>query len=185
VTRIGPPDPAGYSPEQARVADEITRLRRGAVSGPFAAWIRHPGVADHANRLGAGLRDCPALHLGLYRIAALTAARYWAADYAWHIHAGAALSEGMDAGALERLRRGEAPGFARPDEDIAWRLLDALLRTRTVPDDIWSEAHACLGEETAVALVAACGFFSMAGMTLAAFEIPAPGGRRPLAEGER
>lgn len=80
VNRLDAVDPATYSDRQRQVHDDIAKLRNGAVSGPFTAWIRLPDVADSANRFGDAIKSSPTLPERLYRLAALVSAHRWQAD---------------------------------------------------------------------------------------------------------
>ena len=106
------------SPDQKRIRDEIAGPRGGHARGPFAIWLRHPALADAANRLGNVLRQKSRLEPRAFELMVLVIARHWSAQYEWHVHEAAARAAGL----RQRRDRGdpreEAPGArARAGED--------------------------------------------------------------------
>lgn len=90
------------------------------------------------------------------------------------MHARKGILAGLDADAVERSRAGAEPAFpddADDADDTACRFLGELLDTRRVSEQSFAAAQTTLGVDKLVALVAAAGFFSCAGMTLSAFKI--------------
>ena len=56
MARLAPLDLDSLTPEQKEVADAIRNGPRGGMRGPFEAWLRAPGLADVAQKLGAYCR---------------------------------------------------------------------------------------------------------------------------------
>ena len=52
MSRLAPLDLNNLTPEQKEVADAIRSGPRGGLRGPFEAWLRSPGLADRAQKLG-------------------------------------------------------------------------------------------------------------------------------------
>jgi 4-carboxymuconolactone decarboxylase len=115
-----------------------------------------------------------------YRLAAIVVTKHWDAHYAWHVHAQRGIEAGLDAAAVAAIRDRQRPDFVRADEKAAFAVVSELIETRALSAGTYEDAAAALGEDALVALVGAAGFFTMAGMTLAAFDVPAPDGERPL-----
>ncbi len=171
MRRLSPLDATAYSARQRQVHDDIAKLRNNAVSGPFSAWIHLPEIAEGANRFGDAVKRSPALPERLYRLAALVTAQRWQAQYAWNVHAPRGILAGLDADAVKRLRDGSVPAFPNATDNMACCFLGELLDKRQVSDETFAAAKEALGANTLIALVAAAGFFTCAGMTLSAFEI--------------
>ncbi|MBV8090946.1 MAG: hypothetical protein JO139_15520 [Alphaproteobacteria bacterium] len=50
---------AKLTPEQRRIWDECKAGPRGSVPPPVHVWLKSPGLADHAHKLGAYVRFGP------------------------------------------------------------------------------------------------------------------------------
>ncbi|HSM20242.1 MAG TPA: hypothetical protein VK844_07740, partial [Hyphomicrobiales bacterium] len=86
MTRIKQLDPAAMSAEQRRIHDEIKAGPRGRVGGPLSVWLRRPGLADPAQKLGLYARYGTALPARLSELAILVTARLWGSVYEWQAH---------------------------------------------------------------------------------------------------
>ena len=106
------------TPAQSRVHDLIIAGRRGRFGGPFQLLIRAPEICEHAAQLGEHLRWGTSLPDRLSELAIITTARFWRAQYEWYAHAPLAEKAGVPHAAVEAIRRGEAPTFARQDEAL-------------------------------------------------------------------
>ena len=56
MARLPELDPAKFSPEQKKVHEAILAGPRGKVVGPIKVWLNNPGLAEHAQALGAYCR---------------------------------------------------------------------------------------------------------------------------------
>jgi 4-carboxymuconolactone decarboxylase len=68
---------------------------------------------------------------------------------------------------MQRIRRGHR-GYSR-----------ALLDEQQVPDALYRDAVAALGEEALVELVTLLGYYSLISMILVSFDVPVPDGEAP------
>jgi 4-carboxymuconolactone decarboxylase len=168
------------TPEQRTLHDAIAKVRDGAVRGPFAIWLRIPAVADGANQLGNALRLAGALDRRLFELAVLVVARHWSAQYEWYVHAKAARAAGLAPAVIESIRTGREPAFAAQDEAVVYAASTELLHTKALSAETYGRAREVLGREPLIELVSVLGFYTMAAMTLTAFDVPVPGGDRPL-----
>src|SRR6266481_7560295 len=62
---------------QRRVWNECKSGPRGSVPPPVHVWLKSPGLADHAHKLGAHVRFGTGFSQKLTEIAILVTARYW------------------------------------------------------------------------------------------------------------
>ncbi len=166
--------------EQKRLHDEIAGPRGGSVGGPFAVWLRVPRIAEAANRMGNSLRLEGKLDRRLFELAILVIARHWSAQYEWFVHEKAALAAGLGGDVVEALRHGQAPRFARDDEQLVYDIVNELQETRTLGAAGFERALAALGPDLLIELVSVIGFYTTAAMMINAFDAPVPGGARPL-----
>lgn len=112
-SRLTPLDEMRMDADQRRVLEEILSGPRGNLDGPFLAWIHSPGLADHAQRLGAFCRYGTRLELRLTELAILVTAAWWQSQAEWQIHAPIAREAGIDDAVIEALRAGGAALRAR------------------------------------------------------------------------
>src|ERR671927_1808808 len=104
------------TPDQRRVHDAIVSGPRGRVVGPLRVWLESPDLADPAQALGAFCRFGTSLPRRLSELAIITTGAFWRANFEWHAHAPMAIEAGIDAAAVEAIRRGQMPDFAKEDE---------------------------------------------------------------------
>ncbi len=166
--------------EQKQLHATIAGPRGGVVRGPFAIWMRNPGIAEKANLFGNELRIAGKLDKRLFELMVLTVARHWSAQYEWFAHEKAALEAGLPAAIVEAVRNREPPPFKKRDEEAVYRLVAELNRERSLSDAAYDQALAILGLDLLIELVTSVGFYTMVAMVLQAFDAPVPGGARPL-----
>jgi 4-carboxymuconolactone decarboxylase len=168
--------------EQQRIQDEIAAGPRGQVSGPFEPWLHAPGLADHAQKLGAYLRFHSALAPALAELAILVTARHWQAEFEWHAHARLARAAGIPDAVIEAIRTDAEPTLADPRSRAVYALARELHTTRTLSDATYAAAEAALGERALVDLIGLLGYYVLVSMTLNAFAVPTPDGSHPFAD---
>jgi 4-carboxymuconolactone decarboxylase len=168
------------NPAQTQAAREIGGSRGGAVRGPFAVWLRLPEVASCASRLGDALRVDGMLDKPLFELAVLIVARHWSAPYMWFVHAKDAADAGIAADVIEAVRTNRTPVFSADDQRMVYDLVTELIETKTVRDPTYRRAVDRLGVDRVIEVVAAAGFYTLAAMTIKAFDAPVPGGAKPF-----
>ena len=161
--------------EQRAIHDDIVETRGGSIDGPFAPWLRSPGLADPAQKLGAFCRFHTRLPARLSELAILITAAHWRANVEWHIHAPIARREGVSDGVIAALQDGRQPSFQHDDEKILYELTTQLYTTRRVTDASYREAVAEFGEAGVVELVGILGYYALVAMTLNVFEVDQAG----------
>jgi 4-carboxymuconolactone decarboxylase len=181
MSRIPELAPDALSPEQKRVRDEIASARSGQARGPFGIWLRVPRIADAANKLGNSVRKQSNFEPRLFELMVLVCARAWSANYAWGVHAKAGTEAGLAPAVIEAIRTRRKPEFQREDERLIYETISELVEKRALSQPAYERALNALGQEMLIELIAAAGFYTMVGMTLAAFDVEATGGGRPLA----
>lgn len=179
-SRLSPLAEPDMTPEQQRVLADILSGPRGNLDGPFLAWVHSPALADHAQRLGAFCRYGTRLELRLTELAILTTAAWWRSQAEWQIHEPIARSAGLSDAVIEALRQRQAPPFETAEEVCVHAIGTALQDTRRVPDDLYRQGVALLGEAGMVELIGVYGYYTLVAMTLNAFavdrgsEVPLP-----------
>jgi 4-carboxymuconolactone decarboxylase len=167
--------------EQRRVHDEIAAGPRGTVEGPLKVWLRSPGLADPAQKLGAFARFRSSLPPELSELAILVTAQAWQADFEWYAHARLARAASIPHGVIEAIRAGVQPELADPRARAVYAVARELQITRALSDATYAMAEASLGATGMVDLVGILGYYTLVSMTLNAFQVRTPDGSRPFA----
>lgn len=179
MSRVAPLDPAALTPEQQRVAAEISGARKN-VRGPFTIWLRNPALAEHANAFGVALRDSKVLDRRLFELAVIVVCRAATVQYAWSSHAPAAEAAGVSPEVVAAIRDNRTPDFKRDDERVVYDVATELMQTRDLSQPTYDRAVAQLGIDGTVDLVSTVGYYAMVGLFLKSFDVPTPNGERPL-----
>jgi 4-carboxymuconolactone decarboxylase len=176
MTRLPLPDAADLSPRQIEVIELVTNGPRGGVRGPFGAWIRSPEMAVLAQELGAHVRFRSCLSDEVREIVICQTAKSLKAQYEWFAHCRIALEAGVDAAAMEAIRTGARPTTLPADQMMAYEAAEEITRTKRLSDATYARAVEAFGEEGVVEIVAACGYYTLVGLTLNVADVPLPDG---------
>jgi 4-carboxymuconolactone decarboxylase len=174
--RIADWKPEDLTPAQRKVHDAIVAGPRGKVVGPLRVWLLSPELAERAQELGAFCRYGTSLPPRLSELAILVTGAFWKAGFEWHAHAPIAIKAGVPAEAVEAIRLGKEPKFAREDEQAVYAFSRELWTGRRVSDSTYQRAARLLGTNTVVELVAILGYYGLISMTINSFEVPLPQG---------
>ena len=161
MTRLEPLDLDNLSGDQKRVADEIRSGPRGGLRGPFEAWLRSPGLAEHAQKVGAFVRFGSSLSPDLNEMAILLTGKHWRAQFEFWAHSRLAREAGLDDGIIEAIRTGELPRFTREAEHIVYDFVTEYFNTNRVSASTYNRAVDAFGENGVVDLVGAVGYYSL------------------------
>jgi 4-carboxymuconolactone decarboxylase len=174
MSRLSPLTVEGLGAEQRAVYEAIRSGPRGdmGLAGPFGVYVRVPRVGNATQALGAAVRFGTELPENVKEVAILTVGAQYQAKFEFSAHARLGRAAGVEPAVIESLRRGEAPSFADPAEEIAYRVARALLVQHRIDDATYAAARERLGENQLVELVLTTGYYGLVSMTLNAFEIP-------------
>ena len=179
MSRLPDLDPAKFSPEQKKVHDAVLAGPRGKVVGPIKVWLKNPGLAEHAQALGAYCRFNSSLPPRLSELAICVTGAFWKANYEWFAHAPLAIKAGIDPAAIEAIRTGAHAEVhqERRAGDLRFRHRAGDARKR-VSNATFERAKKELGETSVIDLVGIIGYYSLVSVTLNAFELPLPDGEK-------
>jgi 4-carboxymuconolactone decarboxylase len=181
MSRLAPFETLELTAEQERVAAEIRSGPRGGMRGPFEAWLRAPGLADHAQKLGAYCRFESVLAPDARELAILLTGRHWKAQFEFWAHARLGREAGLPADVIEAVRKGGRPALARDDLQAVYDVVSEYFASNRVSDGLYARAIAVLGERGLVDLVGIVGYYGLVSMTLNVFEVEVPPGEaRPF-----
>jgi 4-carboxymuconolactone decarboxylase len=182
MPRLPQLDPAKLTGRQKEIHDKIASSPRGGVRGPFGVLLHAPGVADPVQALGAYLRFGSVLPAKLRELAILITARFWTAQFEWHVHRGFAEKEGLDPAVIDAIATRKTPDFKTPEEKVVYAYVRELHKQHRVSDATYEDAVRVLGREATVELTALAGYYTLISMVLNAFEVAVPTGEEPLGE---
>jgi 4-carboxymuconolactone decarboxylase len=171
-------DPADWTDRQREVGERIAG-RRGAVRGPFQAWIQSPDACERVEALGAYVRFESSLPLRLRELSLLIAARHFDAQYSWNAHVDKTVESGIARSAIEAIAHRETPSFDNAEDQAFYDFCNELLTNHFVSDDTFARALDHFGAAGLVDTVASLGNFTMLGMCLNAFEVDLQPEREP------
>ena len=173
--------PEQMNEAQREACAQMVAGKRGRVPPPFQALLRSPTLCTRAQSLGEFLRYDSALPSRLSELAILVTARFWTAQYEWHVHATMAEKGGLDPKIIAAIAAKRDPAaLMQEDERVVYGFARMLHERHKVDDATYAEAQHCLGERAVVDLVGILGYYTLISMTLNVFEVPVPGGGRPL-----
>ena len=181
VPRLKEIAPEQMSEAQREACAQMVAGKRGRVPPPFQALLPSPTLCMRAQSLGEFLRYDSALLPRLSELAILVTARFWSAQYEWHVHAAMAEKGGLDRAIIDAIAESRDPSRAmKEDERAVYAFARMLHEKHQVDDATYTEAVRCLGDRAVVDLVGILGYYTLISMTLNVFEVPVPGGNPPL-----
>src|ERR1700739_3784961 len=139
--------------------------------GPLKVWLQSAELAERAQALGAFCRFGSSLPPRLSELAIIVTGAFWRAPFEWHAHAPLAIKAGIDPAAVEAIRTGRMPQFAREDEAAVYAFASELTQQRRVSDPTYHRAVDLLGTRAVVELVGILGYYTLISMTIVAFEV--------------
>jgi 4-carboxymuconolactone decarboxylase len=165
---------------QRRVYNECKAGPRGAVPPPVHVWLKSPGLADNAHKLGAHVRFGTQFTPRQTEIAILMTARYWTAQFEWAAHVRLAREAGLPQEAIDAIAERRAPAFSDPDEQLVYDFCRDYYDDHRVDDATYQRVVARFGDKGIVDLAGLIGYYSFVSVTLNVFEVPTPPGAKLL-----
>lgn len=176
MSRLPPLDLSTLDAEGQRVADAIRSGPRGVVRGPFEVWLRSPGLADPAQRLGEFCRYHSALPPELSELAIIIVGKMWQAPYEFAAHARLAIAAGVSDEVVEAVRAGTPPPYTDERAKVIHALIAEWFADHKVSDATYARAVELLTERGVVDLVGIVGYYGLICVTVNVFEVPLPEG---------
>jgi 4-carboxymuconolactone decarboxylase len=173
---------ADLSTEQKAVWDEIVAGPRGKVHGPFLVWLHSAELLSRGQALGLYARYQSGLPQRLSELCILVTASHWKAPVEWIDHAPIARKLGIDAEAIEALRKAEPANFKAADEAAVYALSQELLKTHEVSDATYKHATDVLGMRGTIDVIAVLGYYGLIAMTLKTFKVQPDDVPNPFAD---
>lgn len=172
--RITAPEPDAMEPSARASYDDSLRMF-GGPGGPRMPLLHVPAIAEGWGGLSRGILRST-LPPRYRELAIITVAAFWRSEMEWLMHASEAADHGIDAAAIDAIRRGTPPAFTNDGDAIVHRYVGELQDRRRVSDPTYGAARALLGDAAVVALTVTVGHYTNVAMTLRAHEVPIPDG---------
>lgn len=149
------------------------RLSDGRLIGPFNALLRNPqltaGFGQWVHAIGAG--ELPA---DVRETIILTVGAEWGAAYEIYAHSAAGAAAELPAGAIDAILSGNDPDGLSPVALLAHRLTRALIVDHDVPDALYAEVCAELGEARLLTVLGLIAQYQFISSVLVCFDVPNP-----------
>jgi len=173
MDRLSPPDRAKLSPEAQAIWDRIAANRSGgAMRGPSAVLMNVPELAGRVAHAEDFFRTEGELPAADRELVILATAREWGARYAWARHEARAREVQVRPEAVEILRKHGALDGLSAREQLLAELVQTLLRTHELPDELYQRAIDELGPTQLVETIALIGNYCTIGLVIKSFDIP-------------
>lgn len=162
------------APEHHYIADSIIESR-GALQGPFIAFLHSPEIAERVAHLGAYVRFEGSLDFRVRVLAAMTVAREFEAAYVWGAQTNSARRQEVPESTINAIREKHTRGMLPEDAQIV-EFTQAILKKHRTDDVMFTAMQERFGNDELIQLTSAIGYYSMLSMTVNACELePAPG----------
>jgi alkylhydroperoxidase family enzyme len=162
----------------------LARLLGAAVgSGPpniFTTLARHRGLFRRWLRFAGALMPGGRLPRSASELLILRVAHNTGSEYEWTQHERIALTAGLDAEQVARVREGPPWEGWTEQQRLLLRACDELHRDRALSDELWAQLRSRLTDEQLIELCMLVGHYEMLAMTLNSLrvqpdELPASG----------
>ncbi len=158
------------------LADDILKVSSAGLGGPYSALLRSPDMARRCFDLLDYLRFKTSVDKRLNEFAILIQARISNAQYEWWAHEAIARKAGLPDAVMQDLRACRRPAAMQDDERLVYDYCVHLSLNHRVPDLLWQEAVAKMGEQAVIDLTVLSGTYVMVSMLLNATQVGIPGG---------
>src|SRR5438128_9792150 len=149
--------------EKDRAAFDSIVASRGAVQGPFVAFLNSPEVAGRVAHLGAYVRFEGSLDMRVRVLAAMVAAREFEAMYVWGAQTGGARRQGVSEETITAIRENHSRGISPEDAEIV-EFTRQLLRKHRIDEASAASLRKRFGEQGCIERAGAIGYYSMLAM---------------------
>lgn len=169
-SRLPLPDVDRLEPPQQAVYRSIMATR-GNLNGPFLAWMHSPGLASHAEKLGAFCRYQTVFEPVESELLILVVAAHFRCVGEQQIHEPIALKSGLSAEQIADIRGGRPVSLPGARLTLIHAVAQELLECSRIGDRLYDEGIRGLGTQGMVELVGIVGYYSLVAMTLNAFDM--------------
>jgi 4-carboxymuconolactone decarboxylase len=173
------------SEEQRPLAEQIMKISRVGLRGPYNPMLRSPVLGQKMFDLLYYLRWQTSVPLKLNEFAILIIGRQWRSQVEWFAHAPLAIKAGLSPEIVAELKHNKRPSNMPPEESAVYDFITELTTGHVVSQESFNRAKQLLGEQQVVDLTAVAGTYITIAMILAMAEegVP-PGEELPFKSGD-
>ena len=184
-----PPRFAQLTPEtltdaQRPLAEQIMKISRVGIGGPYNALLRSPVMAQRMYDLLDYLRWNSSVPMRLNEFAILIQGRLWRSQVEWFAHFPLAVKAGLSEQVALDLKANRRPAGMQPDEAAVYDYCMELSANHAVSDETFNRLRRFLSEQQVVDLTVISGTYVTVAMILAVAEALPPGNELPFKAGE-
>ncbi len=183
-------EPDEFNDEQRALYDFLTLTPRleatarlpmvdeaGRMFGPFNAFMASPVLGRILHELGTFLRKNGGYSVRVREVAILELAVLRRCATEWHAHEPVALKGILTAEEVAAIKGGAPAPTLDAAETITRRLVQALVWTNDVDDQLYAEADALFGPQTLVELFMLIKYFDLLATAITVFRAAIPAGK--------
>ena len=164
------------SAEDQAIWEQLAATRSPQLGGPYGVLMHHPPLAARVGALEDYFRGEAELSEIDRELIVLAAVREAGAHYAWARHEARGKQVGVRPEAIEILRAHGSLDGLTDRERLLVEMVRTLLRTRTLPDDLYARVESELGRRRLIEAFILVGHYNMVGLLLTGFDVPPPEG---------
>ncbi|MFG2674742.1 carboxymuconolactone decarboxylase family protein [Streptomyces sp. NPDC048445] len=165
--------PRSDGPQGFRLTDHA-----GTLHGPFNAMLLSPRLGFALQELGSAVRYETSLSGRVREAAVLAVATFHTCAFERYAHEGTGAQAGLTTDEITALRQAAPNGILRDSqENLALRVVVALLHERDLDDGLYTEATEVLGEAALFELSTLVGYYSLLALQMRVFRVQPPTGR--------
>jgi alkylhydroperoxidase family enzyme len=146
----------------------------GALVGPWNPWLHLPKFGRPIWELVKALSDSPTLPLTVREVAILVTGAHYHSAYELYAHVLIAEARGLPDAKIATIVAGQRPIDLTREEAAAYDVASQLVSGSVLPDLVYRQAVATLGEEGTTELIYLVGLYCLVSMTLNGFDVPVP-----------
>jgi 4-carboxymuconolactone decarboxylase len=169
---------------QRPLAEQIMKISRVGIGGPYNALLRSPVMAQRMYDLLDYLRWNSSVPMRLNEFAILIQGRLWRSQVEWFAHFPIAVKAGLSEKVALDLKANKRPEGMQPDEAAVYDFCMELSTKHAVSDATFTRVRQFLSEQQVVDLTVISGTYVTVAMILAIAEAVPPSGELPFKPGE-
>ena len=167
-----------YYEMQAGIAANYKNVQsqdgQGALVGPYNPWLHQADIGQAIWTLNRALAAPSSIPDRQREIATLVVGARFKAAYELGAHRILAAKSGLAPAIVDAIVAGRRPEGLTDEEACAYDFATALCSGGVVPEASYAATLRCFGPRTTSELVHLCGFYSLACMTMNAYDVAGP-----------
>lgn len=165
-----------YDCEQREAFDAFLQSGRqpgsdGSLGAVFDPWMLNPAMFKGLFSLYPIMWEQTSIGRAKAELVICITAKLWRANVVWAGHTKLALQNGVRKSVLDDIYADRRPLDA-PDDALIYDIVTTMHAQKALPRELYDEGVAHIGERGLMEVMAISGYYSLAAMTVNAFEVP-------------